>query len=620
MMRDRIRVLCRAVVLALLCAAGNAVAQTALPPLNPSLGRVVIYRPWHYAGGASGNMIALNGKLVGTCRAGKYFYVDTPPGTYYMGTYYASLWSMVKAGEQTLAVHAGQTNYVKLNVGFAYSIDMVPADKAASDLASVHYDPSAGSEDAAQSAKHVAKALHDFEQYKQASGLDFAAAQQPASGPAAPAPVIASIEQKPAAPATAAPPVSPPPVSPLPTPAPGPAAAPLAAGARVALVVGAHCAKAPDPIGLVSGRLYSPCKQKELNQVRTWIAETLAPRGVQIVTGNAGFDYQFAVTITKDMDKRPSSLMPFSDWMPGTWVFEATYQVLDPAGHVLASGNVTHQGPDSHSAALEKEFAQKIAASLSSAPVAAPAASTAAAAANSPIDQASQANQYEIVAQAYRSLAVKPPLSDNARAENRKAENLLAAGNFKAAADAYTAILATDHWWPEGFRGLALALGQGGDPADAVLWMRRYLDFMPTAGDAAAMQAKVDEWSLQATPPPPPATLTAPPGLRLGVVCADTPGIVAMALGQPDLDGAWVVLVFPGSAAESAGLLKGDIVVSFDGAPVHSAADLIAYAAKSAPGAMPKLFIQRGPARTTITLALPGPTPPAPSPQPMRAK
>ena len=619
MMRNLIRVLCCAAALSLLCAAGNAVAQTALPPLNPSLGRVVIYRPWHYAGGASGSMIALNGKLVGICRAGKYFYVDTPPGTYYMGTYYVSLGAMVKAGEQTLAVHAGQTDYVKLNVGFAYSIDMVPANKATSDLASVHYDPSAGSEDAAQSAKHVAKALHDFEQYKQASGLDFAAAQQPASGPAAPAPVVASIEQKPAAPDTAAPPVSPPPVSAPPTPAPGPAAGPLASGARAALVVGAHCARDPDPIGLVSGSFYSGCKQKELNQVRTWIAEALAPRGVQILPGNAGFDYQFAVTITKDMDKRPSSLLPFSDWMPGTMVFEATYQVLDPAGHVLASGNVTHQGPDSHSADVEKKFAQMIAASLSNAQVATPAASTAPAAANSPMDQASLANQYEIVAQAYRSLAVKPPLSDNARAESRKAEDLLAAGNFKAAADAYTAILVTDHWWPEGFRGLALALGQGGDPADAILWMRRYLDFVPAAGDAAAMQAKVDAWSRQA-PPPPPAALTAPPGLHLGVVCADTPGIVAMALGQPDLDGAWVVLVLPGSVAESAGLLKGDIVVSFDGAPVHSAADLVANAAKSAPGAVAKLVIQRGPARTTISLALPGPTPPAPAPKPMRAK
>jgi len=222
-----------------------------------------------------------------------------------------------------------------------------------------------------------------------------------------------------------------------------------------------------------------------------------------------------------------------------------------------------------------------------------------------------QANLYDIVAQAYRSLAVKPPLSDNARAENRKAEDLMSAGNFKEAAAEYAAILTTDRWWPEGYRGLALALGQDGYVAGAIVWMRRYLNFVPNAPDAAAMQGRLDAWMKQAPPPTPQAGVTAPPGLHLGVMASDMPGIVASALGQPDMEGALITFVFPGSVAESGGLQKGDIVVSYDGAPVRSAADLIGHAAKATPGTTAKLEIERGATRSTLTVVFPGPTPPA---------
>ncbi|MGB0083373.1 MAG: PDZ domain-containing protein [Terracidiphilus sp.] len=104
---------------------------------------------------------------------------------------------MTKAVDQTLGVHAGQTAYAKLNIGFTYSIEMVPRDKAGAELASVRYDPSAVAEKDAQSAKHVDRARFDFEKYKQASGLDFAPAQQAASTPDGPAPGTVSAEQEP---------------------------------------------------------------------------------------------------------------------------------------------------------------------------------------------------------------------------------------------------------------------------------------------------------------------------------------------------------------------------------------------------------------------------------------
>ena len=631
-------------LLAVICPVSYARKPSTLPPTDPSLGRVVIYRPWHYVGSATGLMVALNGQLVGMCRAGKYFYADMKPGLYFMQVYYLSLGSMGNVAKQTFALHAGQTAYVKLDTGFANSIEMVSEDQGGKDLVHVRFDSSAVAKKNTQSEKHVEKARLDYEQYRQSSGIDTGWAQpaapagavvQPAAQQSSPhgsifSPVnsgsgssraatmasSASSGSTPAIYAAAAPGAVQASVS-------AAGGTPVASGANVALVMGAHCPKDPDPLGLVNENYYSGCKPKELNQVRGWIAADLTPHGLHVTDANAGYDYQFSVTIIKDMDKLPV----FTLFGHGTVMFEATYQVLDAAGHVLHSGNVAYQGPDSHPENVEKQFAQKIADALSTAPVVVPAAAPAVSAgipggpaaassadtvaANSPLAMASDDNLYEIVAQAYRSLAVKPPLSDNARAENFKAEDLMAAGNFKGAATVYRAILATDRWWPEGYRGLALALGQTGDAAGAIVWMHRYLAFVPSAPDAAEMQAKVDTWVRQAPPAPEPSGFTVPPGPHLGVVCGDTPGIVATALGQPDLDGALITLVLSGSAAESAGLRKGDIVVSYDGAPVRSAQELLSSVAKATPGATAKLVIQRGSARSTVVVLYPGAAPPA---------
>ncbi len=375
------------------------------------------------------------------------------------------------------------------------------------------------------------------------------------------------------------------------------------------LAVAAHCAKDPDPTGLFGSSMYSDCKQRELDNLRSWIASALADRHVVVANGNEGGDYRVTVTLTKSMDKRPSSLLPFGDFMPGTYMFEASYQIVDSSGRVLNAGTVTHQGPDSPKwDDFEKQFAVKVADTLTpqlatQGSAAAGGSTTAPAAPHiqTPEEIAAQANLYEIVAQAYRSLTVKPALPDDARLQKRKAEDALKANDPNAAGLAYLAALNSANWWPEGFRGLALALGQTNYPALAIVWMRRYLAFVPDAPDAARMQAKIDEWSrLAPPPPPPPSSLPMPPGLHLGVASTDTPSIVAMALGQPELEGALIEFVYTGSAAEAAGLARGDIVLSYNGAPVRKAQDLIANASKAAPGASAELEVQRGQTKISI--------------------
>lgn len=624
MIHCRFRALCRVAVISLICAAASASAQTELSPLDPGLGRIVIYRPWHYVGGAAGSMVALNGEFMGMCRAGKYFYIDMKPGAYYMQTYFLSLGAMTNAAKQTFAVHAGQTAYVKLNMAMSYSIEMIPADQAGKELAHVHYDPSAVAEKDVQSAKHVDRARLDFEQYNQASGLEIAPAQQTASANEDTPGTLAQTSRSSTGLFSRA---NRHPVADQPQPASeqpaqteaAPATVPALSGAaaRITLAVTSHCAKDPDPMGFVSMSMYSGCKQKEMNELRSQIAGAFAQRHVTLADGDAG-DLRITVTLTKEEDKRPSSFMPFGDFMTGTMDYEAIYQITDASGRVVHSGNITQQGPDSHPVNVEKQFAAKVADTLTPqlaapAPAPAPASITPqaevatstpqpapAAHVETPVELAAQANLYEILAQAYRYLAVKPVLPDDARQQKLKAEDALKAHDPNAAGAAYAAALKSANWWPEGFRGLALALSQTNHTEQAIVWMRRYLEFVPNAPDAAQMQTLIDVWSQLAPPPPLPTSFPVPPGLHLGVASVDTPSIVAMASGNPDLEGALIAIVYSGSPAEAAGLAKGDIILSYNGAPVRNAQDLIANASKAAPGASAELEVQRGQTKISI--------------------
>ncbi len=600
-----------------------------MPPIAPGMGRVLIYRPWHYAASAAGVSVALNGNFVGMCRARKYFYVDMPPGVYYMRGYFIQFGGIYNAVAQTFGVQAGKTANLRLNIGSTYSVEMMPSDTAANDLNHLHFDESATADKDRQSEKHIQKAKQDFANYLQSSGIPIAASTTAATTSAQPGtgsmlwkapPVMAHAEQ-PTASLLGGTVAS----------ANTSSASVMPSGTPVALVLNAHCPHDPDPLGVVSGSLYSGCKPKEMNQLRDWIISDLAPHGIQVLQTNTGFLYQFGITVTKDMDKRPSTLLPFSDFMAGTVMFEATYQIQDAGGHVLASGTVAHQGPDKRPVDEAKLFAQKIASTLSAVPVvptALPSSSTqlpaVAAGTASSISPASaqtttagqvssesssgtltqaEVNLYEIVAKAYRSLAMKPQPSDAARAQDRIAEELMSTGDFQGAAAAYRATLTTDAWWPQEYRGLALALSQAGHSEIAILWMQRYLAFVPEAPDAPQMQAKLNAWTRQMPPAPARTVPALPPGEHLGIIASDTPGVVAAALGHPDMKSALITFVYPGSIGENAGLQKGDLVLSCGGNPVGSALNLAHCISATAPGTTIPLIVQRETANIPIQVS-----------------
>jgi hypothetical protein len=124
---------------------------------------------------------------------------------------------------------------------------------------------------------------------------------------------------------------------------------------RVALTVAARCAKDPDPMGFVSSDMYSSCKQAELNKLTGWITAELGSDRVLLANGADGADYRLTVTLTKSMLKTGPT-----DFSAGTQKYEASYELVDAAGHAAQNGTVPFQcsGNDKNG---EQKFAAKIA-------------------------------------------------------------------------------------------------------------------------------------------------------------------------------------------------------------------------------------------------------------------
>lgn len=87
--------------------------------------------------------------------------------------------------------------------------------------------------------------------------------------------------------------------------------------------------------------------------------------------------------------------------------------------------------------------------------------------------------------------------------------------------------------------------------------------------------------------------------LRFGAAIADAGHAAAKRPGTP-LSGAYVGRVVPGSAAEHAGLMAGDVIVALNGQPVASAADLEMALARLQPGASVAVTSLRGAERREL--------------------
>jgi hypothetical protein len=84
-------------------------------------------------------------------------------------------------------------------------------------------------------------------------------------------------------------------------------------------------------------------------------------------------------------------------------------------------------------------------------------------------------------------------------------------------------------------------------------------------------------------------------GVKLGVMLEEAEGKVR------------VKAVLPNSAAEAAGLLEGDVLVTFDGIPLEAAFDLIYEVKQKEPGDRSVLQIERDGKEQTVEVAFPEP-------------
>jgi Do/DeqQ family serine protease len=91
---------------------------------------------------------------------------------------------------------------------------------------------------------------------------------------------------------------------------------------------------------------------------------------------------------------------------------------------------------------------------------------------------------------------------------------------------------------------------------------------------------------------------------QLGVTVQDVTSEIAKSLGLPEVKGALASSVLPGSAADRAGVERGDVITTFNGTKVEGANDLRNHVAGTAPGSKVTLTVVRHGQTKTLTTDL----------------
>jgi tetratricopeptide (TPR) repeat protein len=106
-----------------------------------------------------------------------------------------------------------------------------------------------------------------------------------------------------------------------------------------------------------------------------------------------------------------------------------------------------------------------------------------------------QEQRFETAAQGYSAAAVKPAVPEAARRLGGEAAEAADSQDYDDAVDLYAQALELAPWWPQAHYQRGLALSAINDYAEAVAEMQRYLLLAANGPEAAAAQAKANEWS-----------------------------------------------------------------------------------------------------------------------------
>jgi tetratricopeptide (TPR) repeat protein len=102
--------------------------------------------------------------------------------------------------------------------------------------------------------------------------------------------------------------------------------------------------------------------------------------------------------------------------------------------------------------------------------------------------------KFLVTCQSWRGLQQKPAMPEEARRHKVLAENAYREKNLDKATTEYIDALDVYPCWPEGQFNVALMLGETGYYPMAVSRMKRYLELVPDAADAAAAKDKIIIW------------------------------------------------------------------------------------------------------------------------------
>ncbi len=105
--------------------------------------------------------------------------------------------------------------------------------------------------------------------------------------------------------------------------------------------------------------------------------------------------------------------------------------------------------------------------------------------------------EFKPKAAAWRQLAVKPEMPEDAHRHQVLAENAFQAKDMSKTIAEYAAALHADPFWPEGHYNLAMLAGEiGGRPGYdiAIYHMKSYLELMPDAPDARSAKDSIIVW------------------------------------------------------------------------------------------------------------------------------
>ena len=102
--------------------------------------------------------------------------------------------------------------------------------------------------------------------------------------------------------------------------------------------------------------------------------------------------------------------------------------------------------------------------------------------------------EFQQKAASWRTLAVKPAISEDVRKHRLLAENAVKERQFDSAVEEYETGLEIDPVWPEGHFNAALLCAELGYYSEAMHHMRAYLELVPEAADAQQSRDQMVIW------------------------------------------------------------------------------------------------------------------------------